>query len=82
MKNTTQKPLKRNGLVQTIRVGNYILLNEVTRLSWINTSLVYGGLISVLTEVSRASSLTAGQSTDKASYWLFRSVISHLLTDL
>ena len=40
------------------------------------------GSISVLNEVSRASFITAGQSTDKASYWPFRSVISHLLADL
>ena len=32
--------------------------------------------------VQRVLNITAGQPTEKASYWLFRSVISHLLADL
>ena len=57
-----------------IRVRNHILLNEVTRLSWINevkcnklsvVTRATDRLISVLNEVSRASFITAGQSNDK-----------------
>ena len=40
------------------------------------------GLISVLNKVPRASFITAGQSTVKASYWLFRSVISHVIKSM
>ena len=56
------------------------LLNEVTRLSWINEvkynklsvlTRATDGVISVLNEVSRASFITAGQINEKASYWLF-----------